>query len=310
MAKKDIVAVAAEAYSVCARHGLELVRVMPNRSYSAFVAQARHPKGADILIKRGSGVGRTRREMKANQLWSMVGAATFAVELEPGVMMREFSCGSTLRELPDFGQGYAEKVGELLAKMHSVKLNQHGPFLDGRAYVEQRYRAQRSRYFPQDHRRVFEESCQELLYGTQFGNELAHGDFAGSNIMLADGRLFAFDARGFYGGAAIDLVAYVMHLRNVDPLAKLREVLRGYGEAPAGLSAVLTWRVVVSAHAQNSRFGQWHTQLADRIAEAGSFRAVDEWLAESQPSFPVQRHLTFDHLPTRPFARFERPLDA
>jgi streptomycin 6-kinase len=297
MAKRDIVEVATEAFHVCDRHGLSLVRVIPNRSKAAFVAHARNEKGADILVKRGSGVNRTRRESKANQLWASVGAATFSTELEPGVMIREFSDGKTLKEMSCYGASYAKEVGALLAKMHSVRLSEAGSFLLARDYINERYRSQKNKLnFQGSHYRLFSEACGDLLYNIDFGNELAHGDFACGNIMISNERLFAFDARGFYGGGALDLVGYVMHIRDVDPIELLKEVLEGYGEAPEGLAATLAWRLVVSA--QSGRYGSKHRDVTDRIIAAGGVSALEEMLRPRSYAPVVTPAFAYDHAPS------------
>ncbi len=267
-----------EAQAVCVRHSLTLVKVLPNRSQAAFVAHARNDRGADIMIKKAASPKRAAREVQSNQRWAGVGAATFSVELEPGVLIREFAQGLCLKELPGFGVKFAPEVGELLARMHSVKLAERGVFVPARDYIKERANKQKGKLrFSRGHYRVFREATDQLLRGIDLGNSMVHGDFSGGNVMVADKRLYAFDARGFYGGEALDLCGYVMHIPHTDPLELLKEVLVGYGEAPQGLAATLAWRIVISA--QRSRYGPSHAALLDRIVAAGSIEVINDWLA-------------------------------
>lgn len=290
------------AREICARHGYELIRVLPNRSNAEFVAQAKNDRGADLLIKKASGVRRAAREARANQRWSNVGAATFSRELEPGVLIREFAHGVLLKELPCVGARYGVEVGELLARMHSVKVEGDGyPFLRARDYINERWEKQRRHRLPRDHYRVARGACDFLLHEADLGRELAHGDFSGCNIMVADRKLYAFDARGFIGGGALDLVNFVMHVPGADPIQLMRDVVKGYGSTLPTLSAVFAWRVTISA--AKGRITA-HRQLAERIARAGSHRAIDDLLEGREPG---SDHRSRSGAPYRPFAQDVAP---
>lgn len=276
------------AQEVCDRHGFTLIDVMPNRSMASFVAIVSNGQGA-VLTLKAHNPRRLRREIRSNQRWSQVGAATFAAEVEPGVMAREFADGVPLKELPCGGARYGREIGELLAKMHSVKVDGDSCFKSARGYIEKRSRSHLANYrFPRGQYRIVRKAVDDLL-ASDLGNELTHGDFCAGNVLVANHRLFAFDARGLVGGGALDLVNFSLWVRRADPIKLLAEVVDGYGRMPKGLAATFAWRLIVKAQSDGYSSSRLR-DLAEQIAEARDYRIVEKMLRDAGCQVAIQAH--------------------
>jgi streptomycin 6-kinase len=228
---------------VCARHQLELVEVLP--SHYGDVARVRDRGRRDLILKARQGAQHDcLEEAEALRLWRGRGCVPHLVAVyDDGYHLREHVAGTVLTDLPGCGHDRAAEAGSLLRELHGPIGEPDGAPATWLT-VEARRLAE-SGFLGADEKR---RAAGAAVAIAEAPTVVVHGDFYHRNVLMTPRGLVIIDPLARRDAAAADMACFALTSPAADPAAVIAGMVAGYGEAPAALSAYVTFWSLRNLH--------------------------------------------------------------
>jgi streptomycin 6-kinase len=216
--------------ALCQRHALTLVELIPT-TISPCVARVQTADEVRQVLKVTADAAEADHEAAALAAWADTGLVPAATRLESCALLLEDLGGETISALGESGVERSQAAGRLLRELRRKAPPTARP-LNQLLDLTDRYNDEFG--FAPNVLALARRTSARLRMAA--GEDwLVHGDFQPNNILVTARGLRVIDPSGWRGPPGFDLAHYAVMVYG-DQESALEGLVRGYGEAPAGLA--------------------------------------------------------------------------